>query len=74
MREIYKNQGEPIPGCMVGDRTLPIKNAAEAYLLQLQCAPKHCHEEEKFLMTKFIFACSELFFADVEELHSMRLQ
>ena len=44
---------------MVGDQTLPIKNAAGASLLQLQCADEHCHEEGQHLMTTFLIACSE---------------
>ena len=59
---------------MVGDQTFPIKNTAGDSLLQLQCAPKHCHEEGQGLITTFLFACSEFPFVDVEKLRCMRLQ
>ena len=44
---------------MVGDQTLPIENAAGAFLLQLQGAVEHCHEEGQYLRTTFLVACSE---------------
>ena len=40
----------------VGDQTLPIDNASEASLLQLQCAAEHSREEGKYLRTTFIVA------------------
>ena len=59
---------------MVGDQTLPIKNAAGASLLQLQCAVEHRHEEGQCLMTTFLAICSELPFIDVEELqHALHI-
>ena len=39
---------------MVGDKTLPIENAAGVPLLQLQCAAEHYHKEGQCLMTIFL--------------------
>ena len=44
---------------MVGDQTLPIENASEASLLQLEYAAEHCHEEGQYLRTTFLVAFSE---------------
>ena len=52
---------------MVDDQTLPMENDARASLLQLLCAPKHCHEGQ-CLMSTILFACSELPFVDFEEI------
>ena len=49
-----------------GCQTFSIENAAGATLFQLQCAPEHCHEERQCLKITFLFACSELLFADIE--------
>jgi hypothetical protein len=47
------------PGSMMSIQTLSIENTPKGSLLQLQCAPEHCHEEEQCLIT-LIFACSVL--------------
>ena len=43
---------------MVGDQTLAIENASGASSLQLQYAAEYCPEEEQYLRTKFLVACS----------------
>ena len=70
--EIDENHRKASPGCMLNDQILPIKNTAGASLLQLQCAPDHCHEELQCLFTTFLFACSELPFVDIQESCCMR--
>ena len=54
-----KSQGAKSERMMVGDQTLPIKNASGASLLQLQYAAEHCHEEGQYVRTTFLVACSE---------------
>ena len=43
----------------MGDQTLPIENASEASLMQLQYATEHYHEEGQYLRTTFLVACCE---------------
>ena len=54
----WKSQEAKSGRMMVGDQTLPIKNASGASLLQMQYAAEHCHEGQ-YLRTTFLISCSE---------------
>ena len=55
----YVESDEKNGRMMVSDETLPIENSSGTSLFQLQYAAQHCHEEEQYLRTTFLVACSE---------------